>query len=330
MGNGRGRDQSHEPGEPGAIVRPLHPPEPEANGVLEDDWYETERLTGQITGRALAGRDTPGKEGAVRLDWRREDSAPPPSALERLERRLKDRERRRQRGDQPAMARPYAQDTLTSQARRGRRTPVRARVLLRAESGGRGFLNRGQAEGGFTLARRASRALGVIAAAGLIAMSSLALPSVLGKRTRPRSGGSAALAWSIPSAAFSDLNATAIGAATNWPRHIRQPRVFAAHHAGRSARTIALKHTRASAPAPGEQSSAPGTRVDVSSASSINTVSSAAGSGLSSSFSAQSPPVDQVSSSAKTSASASQDQAQTAGPSGFGGVVGSNCNPKCS
>ena len=67
------------------MVRRLHLDElgPGA-GIAEDDWYETERLTGHITGRA---RSSPGLEQrlqdapAVVLDWRHAAATPPSTVL---------------------------------------------------------------------------------------------------------------------------------------------------------------------------------------------------------------------------------------------------------
>ena len=112
MGNDAGRgDRSNEPPKL-ATVRRLHLDDAEGSGATAtDEWYETERLTGQITGRTRGGspidpptggspidlptaqRDTP-----VVLDWRHATVTPPPTALERLTRTLTHPRKRQRRG----------------------------------------------------------------------------------------------------------------------------------------------------------------------------------------------------------------------------------------
>ncbi|MEA2146919.1 MAG: hypothetical protein QOG59_2506, partial [Solirubrobacteraceae bacterium] len=62
-----------------------------------DDWYETERLTGQITGGARALAPRPGAmEGSVGLGWRHAELLAPPSRWERLRQKFGQRRRHRQ------------------------------------------------------------------------------------------------------------------------------------------------------------------------------------------------------------------------------------------
>lgn len=83
------------------MVRRLHLDElgPGA-GIAEDDWYETERLTGHITGRA---RSNPGLEQrlqdapAVVLDWRHAREARPRTVLSKWRRAVASRRRPWQR-----------------------------------------------------------------------------------------------------------------------------------------------------------------------------------------------------------------------------------------
>lgn len=97
--SGRGSRSEEQP--PLAMVRRLHLDElgPGA-GIAEDDWYETERLTGHITGRA---RSNPGLEQrlqeapAVVLDWRHTAATPPSTVLGEWRRALAWRRRRWQR-----------------------------------------------------------------------------------------------------------------------------------------------------------------------------------------------------------------------------------------
>jgi len=89
--SGRGSRSEEQP--PLAMVRRLHLDElrPGA-GIAEDDWYETERLTGHITGRARSS--SPGLEPrlqdapAVVLGWRHTRAAPPPTVLGEVRRTL--------------------------------------------------------------------------------------------------------------------------------------------------------------------------------------------------------------------------------------------------
>ena len=98
-----------------ATVRRLHLDEGEGSSTTAtEEWYETERLTGQITGRARStsptDRTAPSQnEAPVVLDWRHTEATPPPTALQRLGQRFGRRnlrgsrefEPRRQNDDQP-------------------------------------------------------------------------------------------------------------------------------------------------------------------------------------------------------------------------------------
>ena len=90
-------DRSHEP-PPLAPVRQLRFGDGEGFTAAGDEWYETERLTGQITGGAFTeppvDRQPPGQDqGPVLLGWRNAQATPAPTALQRLGERL-DRRRR--------------------------------------------------------------------------------------------------------------------------------------------------------------------------------------------------------------------------------------------
>ena len=94
---GRGGWQDERPTR--ATVRHLYGDEAKGSGATtSEEWYETERLTGQITGR----RDAPAidqpaplqSEALAVLDWRHADSAPAPTVLQRLGRSLADRRHR--------------------------------------------------------------------------------------------------------------------------------------------------------------------------------------------------------------------------------------------
>jgi hypothetical protein len=98
MGNDSGRGSRSEKPPPLATVRRLRLDEDTpASGAAADDWYETERLTGQITGRIRSGAatDKPAFEpGATMvLDWRNPDPAVDAGTAQSL-RRSVDRQRR--------------------------------------------------------------------------------------------------------------------------------------------------------------------------------------------------------------------------------------------
>lgn len=99
MGNESGRGgRSSEPPEL-ATVRRLHLDNTgRSSATATDEWYETERLTGQITGRARGAPATdqptrPTEQTAVLLNWRHAE--PASSALRRGRLRLGGRRRRR-------------------------------------------------------------------------------------------------------------------------------------------------------------------------------------------------------------------------------------------
>src|SRR5437763_15874617 len=94
--SGTGRRSDDPP--PLATVRRLRLDEyTSRSGAADDDWYETERLSGQITGRArsAAATDEPAvTPGAMLvLDWRNPDPDADAGAAQRLRRSL-DRQRR--------------------------------------------------------------------------------------------------------------------------------------------------------------------------------------------------------------------------------------------
>src|SRR5450755_369 len=112
-----------------ATVRRLHLDDGEgSSSTATEEWYETERLTGQITGRtrstATIDRTVPSQnEAPVVLDWRHTEATPPPTALQRLGQRFGRRnlrssrefEPRSQNDDQPTTAPRRAQPaTLTA------------------------------------------------------------------------------------------------------------------------------------------------------------------------------------------------------------------------
>ena len=92
-------DRSHEP-PPLAPVRQLRLGDFEGSTAAGEEWYETERLSGQIIGGAATeppvDRQAPGHDQPVLLDWRHVQGTPAPTALQRLGQRLDRRLRRRE------------------------------------------------------------------------------------------------------------------------------------------------------------------------------------------------------------------------------------------
>src|SRR5450755_3153176 len=90
-----------------ATVRRLHLDDGEgSSATATEEWYETERLTGQITSRARStsptDRTAPSQnEPPVILDWRHTDTTPTTTALQRLGQRLGRRNLRGSREFEP-------------------------------------------------------------------------------------------------------------------------------------------------------------------------------------------------------------------------------------
>ena len=99
MSNETGRGSWPDERATRATVSRLHLDDSEgSSATATEEWYETERLTGQITGRRNAPAiDKPAplqSEALAVLDWRHADSAPAPTVLQRLGRSLADRRHR--------------------------------------------------------------------------------------------------------------------------------------------------------------------------------------------------------------------------------------------
>src|SRR5581483_7112599 len=120
MNNDSGRGSRSEP-PPRATVRSLHLNDVAPDtGAAEDDWYETERLTGQITGRDRSAAATEQAVAPVEspaLDWRHADPEPTPSPAQRLRQGLA-----RRRGPKAVLRLPSAERW---RRRHRRATPTR-------------------------------------------------------------------------------------------------------------------------------------------------------------------------------------------------------------
>lgn len=124
MGNESGRGHRSDEPPPLANVRHLRLDDGDGStATAADEWYETERLTGQITGHARSASPTattpaPALSEVV-LDWRHQTAAPPPTALERLRQTLAGRRYLRRRREARSADSPGP-----SRARRFRRAPL--------------------------------------------------------------------------------------------------------------------------------------------------------------------------------------------------------------
>ena len=88
---GTGRGTGPDERSVGGSVRSLFPHEAEGAGAIAtEEWYETERLTGQITGRARSSdRAEPAQHQIpLALEWRHAEASPSRNRLVRLRRRL--------------------------------------------------------------------------------------------------------------------------------------------------------------------------------------------------------------------------------------------------
>lgn len=96
-GWGSRSDQDQPP--PATVRRLLDERTARSRAAAEDEWYETERLTGHITGGAAsaAATDQPATspKGTRTLDWRHADPTLAPSAAQRLRSRFTRRRHRR-------------------------------------------------------------------------------------------------------------------------------------------------------------------------------------------------------------------------------------------
>jgi hypothetical protein len=101
MANDTGRGRWPEERPTRASVRRLHGDAAQGSSAADQaqgssatatgEWYETERLAGQITGGRTAAPAFSQAQAAAVLDWRHAELAPAPTALQRLGRSLADR-----------------------------------------------------------------------------------------------------------------------------------------------------------------------------------------------------------------------------------------------
>ena len=146
---GTGKQTGPEERSARGSVRSLFADEAEGGAIAAEEWYETERLTGQITGRARAtDRPEPAQHRVpLALEWRHAEVSPSPNRLVRLRRRLERGNRRATatEGHVPVTASRAASE-VASQA--SVRVKMRAgRPRSRAEGGAIRRLRRGTMRG---------------------------------------------------------------------------------------------------------------------------------------------------------------------------------------
>ena len=357
-GNDRGRE--HRSNEPQlATVRRLHLDDGDGSTTTAtEEWYETERLTGQITGRARhappADPPEPAQNAApVVLDWRHAPAVPSPTALQRLRRSVAGRggDRLSRADTQDAEVPPSAracevQQTVlatTSQVQPAPATeedePAADEIRAAPPSGPRIGL-RGDAEPApprakrrgtmRTYARERSHHLRlgrtVIVSAVVL---SLAAVSVIGIASQTNSTAtkphraSLVAATSRPDAGVGTTTKSVIGALGVLEHQVRTSR---ARHRAVQAHRRPREKSRARRRRVSKQPSVsrPESSPPVTAPTTAPRTSSYNSSSSSPTYSPQpaSQPV--------TAQPATRNAPQPAGPSEPGGTVGANCNPKCS
>jgi hypothetical protein len=358
--SGRGGRRSDEPPEL-ATVQPLHGGELDhSSATATDDWYETERLTGHITGGARpfapTGRPaTPDAGQRVVLDWRHAEPPPVPTILARLRGTLEGRLHRRHTRRQTP---PWQVNALA----RARACATRGAMFVASREASRGSASQhgeGAAEAGAappgppriglrgdgdpsprptrprsvvrvrSRGRHAALRPGLLV--GAVIVSGLAV-AVVGVAPRwgatsapPRHAHTAAAASSLPGAA-SGVAATS-GVLDELRRVERTSRTSGsvsqgAHHAVKDQRGSRHK-TRRSGGARKRQRTVRRSAGRAASSSSQGSAGLSASSSSAPAYSSRPATTESAPASTKTAP-------RPAGPSGLGGVVGRNCNPKCS
>ena len=349
MGNDldRGGSRSDEP-PPLATVRRLHLDDVDGSGVTAtDEWYETERLTGHITGgaRSASTVNQPGSSQAappVILDWRHAPAAPPPTALQRLGRTLAARPRRRgprdsdlaparTRGAQPVSVLAAASQIAPPTIEPEEGEPAAVKTPVAAPSGPRiGLRESVDASGPEPRPRRRLRRVAIVIVVvlsvaatpviGIVAETNRAAPkphptSLTAATSRPNDAG-------LSAAAKTGALETLTHQADKSPRqrHTVRTRHRTRGRTRQSSRRAAINRRHSTAPV-----ATPTTTPSSSGSSSVSPASTSSYASSSSSPAYSSQPA--TSESAPTAA---KSVPLPAGPLGPGGTVGTNCNPKCS
>ncbi len=367
-GNDRGRERrSNEPQL--ATVRRLHRDDGDGSTTTAtEEWYETERLAGQITGRAPsvpANPPVPAQaEAPVILDWRHPAPIPSPTALERLRGTLADRSRRRgtpdadasepRRGPGPrrAVLTPTSQIDPSALARHEDEpavdevpsaVPTGPLLGLRGDAGPAPQpATRRATLGAFTREHshhfRLSRAVLVSAVVlGLAAVSVIGIASQTNSTIAKSRRASLNGVNSSPVAGVGTAAKRVIGALGVLEHQVRtsraRHRAVQAHQRAREKSRAPTHHVRGRRSVGRRESSPP-----VTAPASAPRTSSYSNPSSAPSYNPEpaSPPVTSQAAPTATQSAPQPPPTTTrsaptpAGPSGPGGTVGSNCNPKCS
>jgi hypothetical protein len=347
---GTGKQTGPEERSARGSVRSLFADEAEGGAIAAEEWYETERLTGQITGRARAADGPePSQHGApLALEWRHAEVAPSPSRLERLRRRLEPGHRRT---TAPARHVPVTAsraapavgskglgsrvdegptDAIASGGQGERPSPARDDAGARTSE----RLAWRSPPGAITSARSGRQRLRWVGILGAIAFSlpaaaTVAIESATGSSSPKRSAAVRLEGAARPTPGLltmaTDRVVLALGtvgdevrasAIVNRAAQIRpHPHLSAVrirpHPSSSRSETVATQNGSTSAPV---------VSTNVPSTSSYRSSSSPPA------YSSQTPPTEAATG---ASARAATSAPRPAGPTSLGGAVGTNCNPKC-
>lgn len=351
--SGRGASRSHEPPKLATVARLHHDEAERSSATATEEWYETERLTGHITGRAgtTPPSNQPGPdhdEQPAVLGWRHPAPPPPPALLQRLGRSLHARrERRRHKpaaaardtnvfpaaGQEPPPA-ALREEEAAADHHNGAGHPIVPRIALRGDGDQaprqprRRTARRTSAlEGGHHPGLRRGLVPGAIVLA-IVLVSAVGIASQLNGTPAKPHHTTVVAATSRPGAALSTTAERAIGALESLKHQTSRSR--ARHRPVRIHRRLHHNprvHTRrASRQAAVSRSASP--------PPAVVTAPSTGSSGSSSSAPASNPQpttTHPAPAPTRSASSTGTGSAQPAGPTGTGaGTVGSNCNPKCS
>jgi hypothetical protein len=357
MGNDPGRGGRSDEPPPLATVRRLHLDDVDGSAAATDEWYETERLTGHITGGArsapTADRPAPSQAAApVVLDWRHASAGPPPTALQRLGRTLASRPRRRgpQDSDVPSPARTRGAQPVSVLATASQIEPPttepeeaepRAEETAAPPSGPRIGLRESVDASGpehrphpHPRLRRAAIVIAVVLSVAAVSVSVIGIVAETSRATPKSHPTSLTAATSRPSDAGLNTAAKTVTGALETLAHQadmsqRQRRTVRARRRTRhpttrgrarhSSRRAAINRRHSAPPV-----TTPTTTPSTSGSSSVSPASTSSYSSSSSSPAYSSQPA------ASESAPTAKSVPLPAGPLGPGGTVGTNCNPKCS
>jgi hypothetical protein len=347
---GTGKQTGPEERSARGSVRSLFADEAEGGAVAAEEWYETERLTGQITGTAAAtNRPEPAQHRVpLPLEWRHQEVPASPNRLVRLRRRLERGHRRTRaaRTHVPVTASPTAPEvaprglgsrreagtTDATTSRRPGHPPSPARDDAEARTSER--LGWRSPTGAITSARSDRPRLRWLAILGALALSlagaaAIAIASQTGRSSPSRSRVGLLKRPSRPTPGpltmATDRVVVALGivgqkvranaiatAVAPIRRHPPKHPVRTRSHSSRLHSETVATQTGSTSP--------PVVSTDVASTSSYRSSSS------SSAYLSETPRAEAATS---APAQAAASAPRPAGPTSLGGAVGTNCNPKC-